>query len=524
MCSQKLLEEYGLSKEQVEKMAFQPQKGGCFLLGDHFSCWWSPELTEYLSVDASENPDFSIYFLKVYPDDLPLFQTQLHSLWKEGNCRIEHRLWKDNQLVSVVFSAVRFSHPQKGWFAVGSVTERNLSQDFTPLDGTISLETGRLVSFSPYLAQYFGVDVEQLSHIPLIDFISKENRQIFQEWLRQVPVHLFPSHGVFQREKGGLLCLTAFSGTVPDLLKLTFWRNASSHGQFHSEFMKSKLKEELCGEILNDFSNEIQTPVQIMSSALQLIDSQLSEIPSQTLQNTFRQYLSYLHGNLNRLLHITGNVQQAANIGTGNLLVQFSPCEFLEMARSVVECAKPFAQETGVMLEFENFTGMEHLTLCCDSSCVERMLMNLLSNGVKHTPFGGAVRVKIYADQQVVKILVEDTGVGMTEEQMAAALGEYVFSPDHFIPRSGWGMGLCIVRSLAALHDGSLEGKSIEGKGSIFTLTLSRQLSPSSSPIIRQVLEESDLERSYRAKIAFSSVTAPQFPPIPKGKNEKSGK
>lgn len=76
-----LLKQCGITKEEIERLAFAPQKGGSFLLLPGFQCWWSPEITEYLHFSETNSQDFSIYFLLIYPEDLPAFREALQQLW-----------------------------------------------------------------------------------------------------------------------------------------------------------------------------------------------------------------------------------------------------------------------------------------------------------------------------------------------------------------------------------------------------------------------------------------------------------
>ena len=80
-----LLKQCDITKEQVERLAFVPQKGGSFLLLPGFQCWWSPEIIDYLHFPETNNQDFSTYFLLIYPEDLPAFREALRQLWGQAD-------------------------------------------------------------------------------------------------------------------------------------------------------------------------------------------------------------------------------------------------------------------------------------------------------------------------------------------------------------------------------------------------------------------------------------------------------
>ena len=194
---------------------------------------------------------------------------------------------------------------------------------------------------------------------------------------------------------------------------------------------------------------------------------------------------------------------------------QFQFCEILDLAQSILESARPYAIQCGVELRFENNTGMERLLLCCDSLCIEHILLNLLSNALKNTRPGGMISLHVSQEEAFVRLAVKDNGVGMSPDRLAQALGHYrdLLSTGHSLPETDWGFGLRIVRSLAALHQGNLEGISKAGEGSCFSVTLSRALQPDTNTVVRQnTLEQRPQERERRAAIAFSKALLSRFP------------
>src|SRR3546814_4935928 len=95
------------------------------------------------------------------------------------------------------------------------------------------------------------------------------------------------------------------------------------------------------------------------------------------------------------------------------------------------------------------------------------MLVNLLSNGVKYTPSGGAVQFGIaLAPDGSAVVSVQDTGVGMTEADLAKALEPFGRIDSALVPQmNGTGLGLPLVKALIELHGGRLEIVSSPGQG-----------------------------------------------------------
>ncbi len=136
----------------------------------------------------------------------------------------------------------------------------------------------------------------------------------------------------------------------------------------------------------------------------------------------------------------------------------------------LVQSMGPLADEAGVTLTLECETRQ---TLRTDQGMLGQIVRNLLSNAVKFTDPGGTVTVSADDGGGGVRIVVTDTGIGISE-----ADSERVFKPfvqldtPHRIKPPGTGLGLAISRELAELLGGELTLQSTPGEGSAFTLRL----------------------------------------------------
>ncbi len=111
--------------------------------------------------------------------------------------------------------------------------------------------------------------------------------------------------------------------------------------------------------------------------------------------------------------------------------------------------------------------------VAADAPKLERALGNLLSNAYKYSPEGGVVSVAVLLDEKARRagIVVEDRGIGLTPEQVAR-VGERFYRADESGAVLGTGLGVSLVREIAALHRGSLELRSTPGEGTAVTLWL----------------------------------------------------
>jgi signal transduction histidine kinase len=104
---------------------------------------------------------------------------------------------------------------------------------------------------------------------------------------------------------------------------------------------------------------------------------------------------------------------------------------------------------------------------------VSLALHNLVGNGLKYTPEGGRVRVKVEAGPRSLVVDVEDNGIGIKPEEHELIFEKFYRARDARVSRiTGTGLGLALAREVARLHGGDVLLRSEVDKGSTFTLTL----------------------------------------------------
>ena len=102
---------------------------------------------------------------------------------------------------------------------------------------------------------------------------------------------------------------------------------------------------------------------------------------------------------------------------------------------------------------------------------VERVLLNLLTNALRHTPSDGAVAVRVEPRQDEVAVIVEDTGEGLGDEARARMF-ERFWRSDRARSSRGAGLGLAIARGLVEAHGGRIWAEDVPGGGARVSFTL----------------------------------------------------
>jgi len=219
-------------------------------------------------------------------------------------------------------------------------------------------------------------------------------------------------------------------------------------------------------EFLAAMSHELRTPLNAIGGYADLlalgINGSLSQQQAEYVQR-IRRSQQHLLGIINDLLNYT-------RIEAGQVTYDLGLVALSGIVANVIPMIEPQAEARGVEVHAETKEGLLALA---DSSKVEQIVLNLLSNAAKFTPRGGRVTVEMRRKGDRAVIRVSDTGIGIPSEKL-----ESIFEPFVQVGRSlkspheGTGLGLAISRDLARAMNGDLTVKSELGVGSAFDLTL----------------------------------------------------
>jgi signal transduction histidine kinase len=163
---------------------------------------------------------------------------------------------------------------------------------------------------------------------------------------------------------------------------------------------------------------------------------------------------------------------EVSRIVTGKLRLDLRPVELAPIIQQAIEAIRPAADAKGVSLRImlDANAGL----VSGDSNRLQQVVWNLLSNGVKFTPKGGRVDIRLERIDSHVHITVSDTGEGINSAFLPHIF-ERFRQADGSLSRKhgGLGLGLSIVHHLIELHGGTVEATSNgEGQGSTFLVKL----------------------------------------------------
>jgi two-component Ni(II)/redox sensor kinase NrsS len=150
---------------------------------------------------------------------------------------------------------------------------------------------------------------------------------------------------------------------------------------------------------------------------------------------------------------------------------RMQPCDLAEISGDVCEDFSEAAEAAGVTL-LHTVEATDTRVLGNEAE-LSRLLINLLSNALQHSPAGGTVRVSLERRGREIELLVRDNGPGIPAEQQARIFERFHrLDPARSRPQGGTGLGLAIAQAIARRHGGVISLESQPGEGSVFRVQL----------------------------------------------------
>lgn len=141
-----------------------------------------------------------------------------------------------------------------------------------------------------------------------------------------------------------------------------------------------------------------------------------------------------------------------------------------ELLEQILKRLRPIAQQKNVEIVMESFRPV---TAEIDETKFSLAISNLVENAIKYNQDNGWVHVSLNADHKFFYIKVEDSGIGIPEEDQAHIFERfYRVDKSHSREIGGTGLGLAIVRNAVIVHRGSIKVFSVEGEGTTFTVRI----------------------------------------------------
>lgn len=213
-------------------------------------------------------------------------------------------------------------------------------------------------------------------------------------------------------------------------------------------------------ELVANISHDLRSPLASMQGYLETI-----QMKEGTLSAPERQkYLGIIFDNTRQLGRLVDELFELSRLDANQVQPQAEAFSLAELTQDVVMKFQPKAEKLNIELKMALDKTVP--LVCADIGMIERALCNLIDNALQYTPEKGVVQVKVFRNEQHVRVMVEDTGYGIPAEEIP-----HVFERFYRVEKSrtrasgGTGLGLAIAKKILELHQKSIFIKSALNKG-----------------------------------------------------------
>jgi len=217
-------------------------------------------------------------------------------------------------------------------------------------------------------------------------------------------------------------------------------------------------------------SHELRTPLSLIKESISLV---LDEV-SGKINKKQKELLELGADNIDRLTRIINSLLDISKIEAGKVELSWA---FVDLAVVVSNmCARWKAEVKKKKQVLEFLMPEVPVNIYIDPDKIIQVLHNLISNAVKFTPEKGTIRVALNEKEANVDVVISDTGIGISGEDLPKVFGKFqqlkrVYGPGE----KGTGLGLSICKEIVQMHGGSIKVESELHKGSRFTMTLPKK-------------------------------------------------
>lgn len=220
-------------------------------------------------------------------------------------------------------------------------------------------------------------------------------------------------------------------------------------------------QESMRKRLTSDVAHELRTPVANISSYMEMMIDGIMEPAPERLQSCYDE--------LQRLSGLISDLERLRQVENENLVLDKSDIDLRELSLTVMENFESQLREKHLDGRVVGDTSI----VSVDRDRMQQVITNLVSNAIKYSNDGGTVRVVIEDTKDSGIIHVEDSGIGIPQEDLKRIF-ERFYRTDKSRNRKtgGAGIGLTIVKTIVQAHKGKISAQSAEGKGSRFTVVL----------------------------------------------------
>jgi len=218
-------------------------------------------------------------------------------------------------------------------------------------------------------------------------------------------------------------------------------------------------------EFVSNVSHEMKTPL----SAIKVLSESIL-LQEHAPEEMYREFLQDITGEVDRMTNITNDLLALVKVDQREQGLNIGHFDLNQLVEDILRRLSPLAEQKKIALIYEAEREVE---IDADEIKLSLTISNIVENGIKYTPRAGTVRVIVDSDHQSAIITIQDTGIGIPEEEHDKIFNRF-YRVDKTRDREtgGTGLGLAIARATVLLHNGSIRVSSNAEEGSVFVIRL----------------------------------------------------
>lgn len=235
--------------------------------------------------------------------------------------------------------------------------------------------------------------------------------------------------------------------------------------KFNKLYRRMKMIDDSRQEFVSNVSHELKTPLTSMKVLADSLNGQ-EDVPV----DLYKEFMQDIGNEIERETKIINDLLSLVKMDKSASGLNISSININELIEQILKRLRPIAGKQNIELVLESFRPV---TAGVDEVKLTLAITNLIENGIKYNKKEGWVHVSLNADHQYFYVKVEDSGIGIPQEEL-----EHIYERFYRVDKShsreigGTGLGLAISRNAILMHRGAIKVFSTEGEGTVFTVRI----------------------------------------------------
>ncbi|MFC2094310.1 PAS domain S-box protein [Bacteroidota bacterium] len=339
--------------------------------------------------------------------------------------------------------------------------------------------SGEIIKVNNSFAEMLGYGIEEFNNIHMLDITHpsevEHSSQIMKELLQDKSFKYRKFEKKYLRKNGGTFWGLVFITPIQDengeldffiaqLQDITKRKNAEAKLIKYTEELKDLNQSK--DKFFSIISHDLRSPF----NALLGISEYTTELFHDLSEEEIKESIGNIHSSAKKVYNLMHNLLEWTQIHTGGLEFKQSKIDLCDISKTALGLYKETADSKNIDLT-SNISNS--IFLYADLYMIETVLRNLVSNGIKFAHSGGRVSISAAVNSDLVKVTVEDNGVGIDphNQKQLFRIGEQ-FRMDGTANEKGTGLGLILCKDFVEKNNGTISVESEPDKGSKFIFTV----------------------------------------------------